>query len=39
MSLMAEVHASFQELAHREVRKRHLHSPVVPPRTRELPLT
>ena len=32
---MAEVNASFQELTHREVGKRHDHSPVDPPRTRE----
>jgi hypothetical protein len=32
---MAEMHASFQQLAHREVRKRHGHSPVDPPRTSE----
>ena len=36
MGLMAEMNASFQKLAHREVRKRHEDSPVVPPRTREL---
>jgi hypothetical protein len=29
------MYASFQQLAHRIIRKRHGSSPVVPPRTRE----
>jgi hypothetical protein len=30
---MAEMRASFQQLAHREIGKRHFSSPVMPPRT------
>src|SRR5450759_4296922 len=33
VGLMAEVHASFQKLTHGKFRKRHLYSPVDPPRT------
>src|SRR6185312_10387441 len=38
MGLMAEMGASFQELTHRKVRKRHKSSPVDPPRTVVSPL-
>ena len=35
MGLMAEVNASFQQLAHAVVGQRHISSPVDPPRTDE----
>src|SRR5262249_34035418 len=37
VGLVAEMYASLQELAHREVRERHRRSPVDPPRPVELP--